>query len=194
MPCHASAASAAAQRLQSRCCQQHAAAHQVLQPALPVLAPAVLLDATPHPHCSRDTRMSGEGCAGFQTAAGTQAIPLLLQLHAQSSTRLQLEHVPCPAASAKARPANTGSTHMKTTRGQATACCHVWTCLTVALVCPLLCRSVLQARLAALPRGVGVERGAPLDNITPQPAGQAQHMLKMQRTSWMCLSRNAQQH
>jgi hypothetical protein len=34
--------------------EPRAAAHQVLQPALPVLAPAVLLDATPHPHCNRD--------------------------------------------------------------------------------------------------------------------------------------------
>lgn len=41
---------------------------------------------------------------------------------------------------------------------------------TIALVCPLLCRDVLQACLAALPGGAGVEGGAPLDHITPQPA------------------------
>jgi hypothetical protein len=42
--------------------EPRAAAHQVLQPALPVLATTALLDATPHPHCSRErgTRMLKE--------------------------------------------------------------------------------------------------------------------------------------
>jgi hypothetical protein len=45
--------------------------------------------------------------------------------------------------------------------------------LTVAFMCAVLGRCVLQARLAALPWGVGMKRRAPFHHITPQPAGTA---------------------
>lgn len=102
-----------------RCCwlvllPLRAAAHQVLQPALPVLPAAALLDATPHPHCSsrarRHMRASGVylPMQSSQLPAGGATVKQLsakLQLQRKALDRIQKGmHVSTAAAAARTWP------------------------------------------------------------------------------------------